>query len=569
MSLDKGFFSILKWGEDTSLLFASDAFWITEVIILSRNQEFSTPSEARIRSGIGIGIFLAFSGCLLMTDTPSAVEEEGAQLDIPLSVGGSYSPLGGFYEIGPILDQLQAEAAFDEQISDSLVEEVEEEATGFIEDAVESELAVGIEDAVESEFTGDVEDTVESELTGDVEDAVESELTGEIEDAVESELAVDIGENFIGEEDLGIAVIAEEVVNAFDDDINYESARFHSGQWLVMADSAAFEKLAEEGFVFDSFRELSSLGFILAEVSAPSSFNITTAREGVLDVVGAGRASVDLNHYYTAGVSIDSSATGFQPSSAMQLPKNIDQLPLRMGVIDGLVDLTHPGLKSSRIEVGHFTRRGAKKPESHGTAVASIIAASGSDYAGLVPNAEVFAASVFEVQRHRGETANAVSLIRALDWLLSKDIDVVNVSMAGPPNKLLELALKKFKDKGIPVVAAAGNGGPAADPMFPAAYDDVIAVTAVDAKSRAFRMANRGSYVDLSAPGVDVAHLRPGDGYGTSSGTSFAVPFVSAAVAIMKHQHPRSDPAQLLFESAQDLGEPGKDDVYGYGLVNP
>jgi subtilisin family serine protease len=156
-----------------------------------------------------------------------------------------------------------------------------------------------------------------------------------------------------------------------------------------------------------------------------------------------------------------------------------------------------------------------------------------------------------------------------LDWLLSKDIDVVNVSMAGPPNKLLELALKKFEERGIPVVAAAGNGGPSADPMFPAAYEDVIAVTAVDAQSKAFRLANRGSYVDLAAPGVDVRHLKPGNGYGTSSGTSFAVPFVSTAVAIMKHQHPYSDPAKILFESAKDLGEPGKDDIYGYGLVSP
>ena len=237
---------------------------------------------------------------------------------------------------------------------------------------------------------------------------------------VDSELDVDLGESFIGEQGLGIAVIAEEVVSAFDVDIEYESARFHSGQWLVMADAIAFEELAQEGFVFDSYRELSSLGFILAEVSAPSSFNITTARAGVLDVVGAGRASVDLNHYYTAGISIDSSAAGFQPASAIQLPNNIDQLPLKIGVIDSLVDLSHPGLKSSKIEVENFTRRGAKQPESHGTAVTSIIAASGRDYAGLIPHAEVFAASVFEEQRHHGDTANAVSLIRALDWLLSK-----------------------------------------------------------------------------------------------------------------------------------------------------
>ena len=507
---------------------------------------------------------MVFGGFWILTQSILA-NAERTELNIGVSIGG----IGGYYEIGPILDQIQAERAFDEQISDSLVDEVEEEVTEFVEDVVQSELDVDIDDTVEDELTFDVEDTVETELIVDVEDTVETELIVDVEDTVDSELDVDIGESFIGEQGLGIAVIAEEVVTAFDVDIEYESARFHSGQWLVMADAIAFEELAQEGFVFDSYRELSSLGFILAEVSAPSSFNITTAREGVLDVVGAGRASVDLNHYYTAGISLDSSAAGFQPASAIQLPNNIDQLPLKIGVIDSLVDLSHPGLKSSKIEVENFTRTGAKQPEGHGTAVASIIVASGTDYAGLIPNAEVFAASVFEEQRHHGDTANAVSLIRALDWLLSKNIDVVNVSMAGPPNKLLELALKKFKDKGIPVVAAAGNGGPAADPMFPAAYDDVIAVTAVDAKSRAFRMANRGSYVDLSALGVDVAHLKPGDGYGTSSGTSYAVPFVSAAVAIIKHQYPDADPAQLLFESAKDLGEPGKDDVYGYGLVNP
>ena len=527
-------------------------FKLCREIILSQISKLLVFLDNQILFWIRAPVLVVFGGLWILTLSLLA-DAERTELNIGVSVGG----IGGYYEIGPILDQIQAEAAFDEQISDSLVDEVEEEVTEFVEDAVQSELDV------------DIGDTVEDELIFDVEDTVETELIVDVEDTVEGDLDVDIGKSFIGEQGLGIAVIAEEVVNAFDVDIEYESARFHSGQWLVMADAIAFKELAQEGFVFDSYRELSSLGFILAEVSAPSSFNITTAREGVLDVVGAGRASVDLNHYYTAGISIDSSSRGFQPTSAIQLPNNIDQLPLKIGVIDSLVDLSHPGLTSSKIEVENFTRRGAKQPESHGTAVASIIAASGRDYAGLIPNAEVFAASVFEEQRHHGDTANAVSLIRALDWLLSKNIDVVNVSMAGPPNKLLELALKKFKDKGIPVVAAAGNGGPAADPMFPAAYDDVIAVTAVDAKSRAFRMANRGSYVDLSALGVDVAHLKPGDGYGTSSGTSYAVPFVSAAVAIIKHQYPEADPAQLLFESAKDLGEPGKDDVYGYGLVNP
>ena len=442
-------------------------------------------------------------------------ETDGA-INIPLTLGGTF-------EIGEILDRLQIEAAFDEQVSDSLINQVEEKVLDSVEDSVEGQLASDIEHSA-----------------------------------------------IVGEE-IGIAAIADDVVNSLDGDIDHRSARFHSGQWLVMADSAAFQDLADEGFVFDSLRELTSLGLILAEVSAPSSFNISTARQGVLDVVGAGRAEVDLNHYYTAGVSVPSYSKGVQPASALDLPPGIDLLSLKVGVIDSMIDVAHPGLIGSRIELEDFTREGAKRPADHGTAVASIIAASSAsgDYLGLAPKAEVYAASVFETQRRYGDTANTVSLVRALDWLLAKNIDVVNVSMAGPPNKLLELALKKFEERGIPVVAAAGNGGPASGPMFPAAYDQVIAVTAVDEQRKAFRLANRGSYVDLAAPGVDVRHLLPGEGYGTSSGTSFAVPFVSTAVAIVKHRFPENNPAQVLFESARDLGEPGKDDIYGYGLVSP
>ena len=106
----------------------------------------------------------------------------------------------------------------------------------------------------------------------EVEDTVETELIVEVEDTVETELDIDLGESFIGEQGLGIAVIAEEVVSAFDVDIEYESARFIVGS-VIMADAIAFEELAQEGFVFDSYRELSSLGFILADECA--SANIT------------------------------------------------------------------------------------------------------------------------------------------------------------------------------------------------------------------------------------------------------------------------------------------------------
>ena len=203
-------------------------FKLCREIILSQISKLLVFLENQILFWIRAPVLVVFGGLWILTLSLLA-DAERTELNIGFSVGG----IGGYYEIGPILDQIQAEAAFDEQISDSLVDEVEEEVTDFVEDAVQSELDVDMGDAVEDELIFDVEDTVETELIVDVEDTVEGDLD------------VDIGESFIGEQGLGIAVIAEEVVNAFDVDIEYESARFHSGQWLVMADAIAFEELAQ------------------------------------------------------------------------------------------------------------------------------------------------------------------------------------------------------------------------------------------------------------------------------------------------------------------------------------
>jgi subtilisin family serine protease len=309
------------------------------------------------------------------------------------------------------------------------------------------------------------------------------------------------------------------------------------------------------------------MGVWLADVAAPSSFDITEARQGVLDVVGSDRAEVDLNHIYTAGTTISSTHPGIPPRSALAFPDDTRDLPLRVGMIDSSVDLTHPSLAKSWVESRSFVSPSARQPNFHGTAIASIIVANNDEYVGLAPNAELFAASVFEDDPGQGEIASTLSLIRALDWLISSNVDVVNISLAGPPNRLLESALKRVTDRGILVVAAAGNGGPGAKPMYPAAYDDVVAVTAVDSRSRVFRLANRGAYLDLAAPGVDLLHARAGGGYASSSGTSFAVPFAATAAARLLKLHPEEDTLAELYATAQDLGPLGRDDIYGYGLL--
>jgi subtilisin family serine protease len=105
--------------------------------------------------------------------------------------------------------------------------------------------------------------------------------------------------------------------------------------------------------------------------------------------------------------------------------------------------------------------------------------------------------------------------------------------------------------------------------MYPAAYDSVVAVTAVDAQGQIFRLANRGEYLDLAAPGVSMLHAKAGGGYAASSGTSFAVPFAATAAARIRQLMPGEDALEIMHRNAQDLGTPGWDEVYGYGLLRP
>jgi subtilisin family serine protease len=105
--------------------------------------------------------------------------------------------------------------------------------------------------------------------------------------------------------------------------------------------------------------------------------------------------------------------------------------------------------------------------------------------------------------------------------------------------------------------------------MYPAAYKTVVAVTAVDANGQIFRLANRGDYLDIAAPGVGVRHAKSGGGYAVSSGTSFAVPFAATAVARLRQLQPSDNALEQLCRTAEDLGPPGRDSIYGFGLLRP
>ena len=465
-------------------------------------------------------------------------------------------------------DQVEAvvEAGVEESVEQVVEASVEESVEQVVESSVETVVETSVEDAVEEtvevEVAASVEQGLEADIEAGVETTIQQSVEGDLEQSVEGAVAGAVEEQLEGE--------IEEIIDAIESDLEIDEDRIHKNQWLVMAEPEVFERLAKKGYLFDAITDLPGMGLALAEVAAPSSFDITEVRQGVIDVVGKDRAEVDLNHIYTAGDMISpETGEGLAPRAAVRFPEDIDELPLRIGMIDSQVDVAHPSLRAARLESRSFTPEGARTPNFHGTAIASIIAASSPEYLGLAPRAQLYAASVFQEDGERGEIASTVSLVRALDWLMSSQVDVVNISLAGPPNRLLEAALARATERGLLVVAAAGNGGPASRPLYPAAYESVVAVTAVDQGGRVFRLANRGTYLDLAAPGVGMLHAKAGGGYTASSGTSFAVPFAAAAAARLRQVHPGDNTLQVLYDSAQDLGPPGRDEIYGYGLLRP
>ena len=118
------------------------------------------------------------------------------------------------------------------------------------------------------------------------------------------------------------------------------------------------------------------------------------------------------------------------------------------------------------------------------------------------------------------------------------------------------------------MVAAAGNAGPKSPPLYPAANANVIAVSATDAQDKLFAASNRGSYIALAAPGVDIFLPAPDEKYQMTSGTSFSAAYVSGLAALMLERNPALKPDEvraILMKTARDLGPPGRDDLFGAG----
>ena len=148
---------------------------------------------------------------------------------------------------------------------------------------------------------------------------------------------------------------------------------------------------------------------------------------------------------------------------------------------------------------------------------------------------------------------------------------IINMSFAGPRDPEIEVSLAAANRKGIVLIAAAGNGGSAAAPLFPASDPNVIAVTATDENDRLFPRSNRGRHIAIAAPGVDILVPAAGGLYQLSTGTSVAAAHVSGIAALLLERNPRLTPQALrkiLLTTAKDLGPKGRDDQFGAGLAD-
>ena len=239
-----------------------------------------------------------------------------------------------------------------------------------------------------------------------------------------------------------------------------------------------------------------------------------------------------------------------------------------VAVIDSGIDAGHPEFAGA-VGATFDAVTGKDAVHPHGTGVAGVIV-SHARLMGGAPAARILAIRAFG-SGDRGEESTSFALARSLDFAIAHGARIVNMSFAGPQDPLLAKGLSAAAGKGIVLVAASGNAGPKSPPLYPAADGHVIAVAAADAGDAVFAASNRGAYVALCAPGVDILTAAPGGKYQVVSGTSFAAAYVSAVASLVIARNPALAPDEvrdLLTRTARDLGAPGRDDLFGAGELD-
>jgi len=342
----------------------------------------------------------------------------------------------------------------------------------------------------------------------------------------------------------------------------------------------AFDHARSLGFTVDRERSIGEMNFRVVVFKAPQGMSTKKALRTLREADPSG--SYDYNHIYRGGGSTGGGAisrggvisrgggeatepTAHDAPTPMPPAANPAQSRVRIGLLDSGVDVTHPVFRESVVHAWGCGSRAV--PAAHRTAVASLLIGRSEVFHGVQPDAELYAADVY-CGRPTGGAVDA--LVAALGWMVQERVPVINVSLVGPKNAMLERVIGDLIAGGYVIVAAVGNDGPAAPPLYPASYPHVVGVTAVDAHRHVLVEAARGPQVMFASPGADLAAAGNDHTYAAVRGTSFAAPFVAALLASELRKPDSADAAaaiEQLAKTAIDLGPPGRDLTYGFGLV--
>jgi minor extracellular protease Epr len=380
------------------------------------------------------------------------------------------------------------------------------------------------------------------------------------------------------------------VVNAlgqtvFNDVAVEQGLRAVEREWLLLLSASQWQQLLTQAPELESYLSsqitLTQLQLQLIKIRVPSQLdNMAALRLNLPELLAPYLSRNYIYQTQTAEPLAHQETPNPAPSSkalATTVPAApICDQPITLGMVDTAISPHHSALTQTAqfaLLQRSFLAEGIAISYAHGTAVAGVLAGRDKQLNPLLPSLTLLNAGAFYAQNAYQQGASLESILQALNWLVSEGVRVVNMSLTGPDNPVLQQVVTGLAEQGTVLIAAAGNGGPAAAPLFPAAYPQVIAVTAVDKQLELYRWANQGDYIDFAALGVKVLTTRADGSIGMESGTSMATPVVTAKIACLLAAKPELDLSQIvqqLQQKAVDLGVPGKDPLFGHGvLVRP
>ncbi|HBI04432.1 MAG TPA: peptidase S8 [Paenibacillaceae bacterium] len=245
---------------------------------------------------------------------------------------------------------------------------------------------------------------------------------------------------------------------------------------------------------------------------------------------------------------------------------------IKVAVIDTGVELNHPEFKG-KLTSGYNVLSGssnANDDNGHGTHVTGIIAAHINNKEGIA--GMTWYNPVIPIKGIGADgSGSSFDIAKGIKWATDHGAKVINLSVGNyNPSEVLHDAIKYAYTKDVVMIAATGNDD-TSQPSYPASYPEVIGVSAVDGNKKRASFSNYGSSVDVVAPGVDIPSTYTNQEYAQLSGTSMACPHVTGLATLIRSVNPSLKNEQVMSiikYSSQDLGTAGRDDYYGYGLIN-